>query len=384
MDLVIKKNALVVPQTLYKDFGAGMGQFAHGVVRDQGDPDYFAHMRNGKAFINEKLQTRHLQEQPEKLAGKWLYLGGLHNHFGHFLAECIHRIWAWHEYRDQCSGVLFLPNIKQFELGHHLPGYSKAILDFLGLEESAIRYVTQLTEVEELLVPEPGSQLFVAAKADYIKFLATLKLAQRLHREALPSGYTPKVFVSRKKYRMNGSIAGLDVLENSLQQEGYFIFYPENYPIAIQLKVYQEAEKIIFEEGSAVHLLELFAKIKADVLLIKRRPSSRSFDCVFKPRTKCYIKYIDVMTPPPLTSAKFADVNALSLTDLDNLGRFLVTHGFASAALAIPPDWRDKVKADILGYLLKNARLESPSMDEFIIDYLQSIDDFFQQTDKPA
>ncbi|MGZ8151557.1 MAG: glycosyltransferase 61 family protein [Methylovulum sp.] len=381
MNVVEKNNALIVPQSLNKDFGAGPENFSHGVVRSDGDPLYFSHMRDNKPLLNESLQAAYLKQKPKKLNGKWLYLGGLHNHFGHFLSESIHRTWAWSRYRDECKGVLFLPIIDQFKLNNHFPHYSKEVLSFFGLEKHNITYITELTEVSTLIVPEPGSQLLVPASDEYIQFLSTLELHKHLANIKTPEAFSPKVFVSRKNYRMKGSVAGLDAFANLLKKEGYFIFCPEKYRLSVQLKVYAEAEKIIFEEGSAVHLLELFDKIKADVLLIKRRPTTRSIDCVFQPRTTRYVTYDNTMILPPLSSRKFADMNALSVINLEKLSQFLVAEGFVSPSFTMDSNWIDETKSDIINYFFKQASQPSCGFNERMT-YLNSVNHFFKSIDQ--
>ncbi|PPD45446.1 MAG: hypothetical protein CTY16_10125 [Methylobacter sp.] len=375
MEAVQKNNALIVPQTFQRDFEHGKDNFVHGVVRNGTDPVYFSHMRSGRPLLNEKLQSLELAKQPARLAGKWLYLGGIHPHFGHFLSECIHRIWAWKEYRDQCRGVLFLPNIKEYELGRHLAGYAKEIFGLLGLEESAIRYITELTEVDELIVPEPGSQLGKPALNEYLEFLSTLQLGKRFANQPLPEGFSPKVFVSRKNYRNHRSVAGLDALETGLQQNGYYIFYPEKHSIPAQLKVYLEAEKIIFEEGSAIHLLELLDKIEADVLVINRRENAQLFTNIIRPRTKHYVNY-NQFTFLPRLSDKYD--NALPVTDMRDLFEFMALHDFISPSMAIAPNWMDNAKKDMLNHLLQHANSSMPEFNGKVVEYLQSVNGFLK------
>ncbi len=386
MDVVQKKNALIVPQTLENDFGKGMGRFAHGVVGDAGDPCFFSHMRKGKSVLNKELQAVQLTKPPVKLAGKWLYMGGLYSHFGHCLAECIHRLWAWQLYRHECCGVLFAPKLKRYQKTYRLPDYIKDIFSVFGLEEANIRYIYELTEVDELIIPEPGSQLGAAASGAYLEFLATLQLDKQLLNQVLPAAFTPKVFVSRRNYRMYGSIAGMDALEASLQADGYFIFCPEDYAVPIQLKVYLTAEKLIFEEGSAVHLLELFDKIAADLLIINRRPNGNLLDDILKPRIAQYLTYGQALMLPALTTAQLAKPNAinanpnnaLSLIDLGHLARFLVQQRFASPALALAPAWVDMMKTDVFNYLLKHAEAATPEFGKVAVDYLNSVNGFLK------
>lgn len=377
MEIVQKNKALIVPQTIQHDFGSGPTSFAHGVVRGQDDPAYFSHMRSGRPLLNQALQSAQLTQQPAKLAGKWLYLGGLHTHFGHFLSECIHRAWAWGLYRDQCRGALFLPNVKEYDLDRHLPGYAKDILGLFGLDESNIRYITELTEVDELVIPEPGSQLFKPVSNEYLRYLSTLQLGERLANQPLPDNFSPKVFVSRKNFRMR-AIAGLHALEPSLQNEGYFIFYPEMHPVLTQLKVYSQAEKIIVEEGSAIHLFELFNRIDADVVVISRRPETKQFNNIVRARTTHFVNYNQVILLPSLSG----DVaNNLPITDIRKLADFLIEHGFAPPSLAVDPDWTDNVKIDIFNFLLKHAEPSAPIFKEKVIDYLRSVNKFFKHVE---
>jgi len=380
MQISTKKSALVVPQTFANDFGKGGLNFAHGVVRSEGDPVYFAHMRKGKPLLNAALQASLLDAEPAKLAGKWLYLGGVYNHFGHFVAESIHRAWAWRQYGQDCCGVVMLPKLKRFQTRYRIPDYAKDLLGLFGLAERHLHFVTELTEVEELLVPEPGSQLFLPPSEEYIRFLASLDLPRHLAAQPLPEGFTPKVMVSRQHYRLYGAIAGLGALEQRLAQEGYFIFCPEQYPVATQLKVYLQAERLIFEEGSALHLLELLAEIKAEVLVIERRLNAKAspFDSVLAMRAPHYRKYSQAVALPPLSTAKFAGANTLSVLDLTALAEFLVQHGFASPALLQGFTWQPQAKNDVLDYLLVRSNPPAPGFDGCVLGYLQSVQEIFK------
>jgi hypothetical protein len=50
------------------------------------------------------------------------------------------------------------------------------------------------------------------------------------------------------------------------------------------LKLYAGADKLVFESGSAIHLLELFGRIKADIAILPRNGPGEAYRRVIQPR----------------------------------------------------------------------------------------------------
>lgn len=61
-------------------------------------------------------------------------------------------------------------------------------------------------------------------------------------------------------------------LEAALTAEGYRIVHPETLPIEEQINLYLRASRLIFADGSAVHLWSLFGHPDQRAALILRRP----------------------------------------------------------------------------------------------------------------
>ncbi len=55
------------------------------------------------------------------------------------------------------------------------------------------------------------------------------------------------------------------------EKNGFKVIYPEKISIKEQLKIYSDAEIIVFTEGSAIHTLQLLGNINAKVIIINRR-----------------------------------------------------------------------------------------------------------------
>ena len=271
MQAFVKENAIVVPQRLSYDLGNREDRFSHGIVSKNTDPPFLSHMRYGKPIINKGLQESYCTSAPIEtlLDGQWLYGGGIDLHFGHFLSECIHRLWAWEDHSNNCKGVIFLP--KPDVNPNQIPSFVWDIFGLFGLDRGSITFLTSLTQVEQLIIPEPGSQLGFVPSNAYLTYLDSFicpRIKYLIGNQPLYAQFHT-VFVSRKAYKMNGRVAGLDALQRSLVDEGIEIFYPEEHSIKEQLSVFYNASLVIIEEGSSAHLYELFGSVSQTVILLQ-------------------------------------------------------------------------------------------------------------------
>jgi hypothetical protein len=89
----------------------------------------------------------------------------------------------------------------------------------------------------------------------------------------IPKGFerADRIYVSRSKLPIDaGRVIGETLFEEYLISNGYKILYPERYSLFQQLTIYNNAKKIIFCSGSAVHTCILLPDLKADVAIIAR------------------------------------------------------------------------------------------------------------------
>lgn len=269
----IEYDTFVVP-AVDGDF-VGDGRSTHGVypsIINKPIPDYYSHMRGGASWRNQKLQESFIEKNDVELIlqGTWVYLGIYLQPFGHFLSESIHRLWYLKQNKDNIQGVIFIPSVHQPELDYSkLPSYVKDVLDFYidGLD---VVFISNLTKVEKLIIPKPGSQL----GGDREEWYSTLPRNNFLGESKEVSSDIidkSKIIISRSKYYDRGRLLGVDYFWALLEDLGFVVISPENYSIGDQLSVLKDADVVIWEEGSAMHLLELFKSIKGLHLLISRR-----------------------------------------------------------------------------------------------------------------
>jgi len=268
-------NPLVVPQTVDTDFGrqpVDRNKFISGIEAKGNDPSFY-HLWKNELSINHELRHQYLESHnANKLNGDWLYLGVQVPHFGHLLAESMHRTWAWGNLKSKVQGVIVLthPNAPIID---EWPPHTIALFDFLNIPLKHVVCINHLTEVEGLYVPEQGACLSGNVQRWYNDKILDFPFLQEINKS------TPikKLYVSRSNYRHKGRVAGLAALEELLIEDGYTIIKPETLPILEQLTMVHNAEKIIFEEGSAIHLLEMLPRQTGQVFYITRRPNVKNF-----------------------------------------------------------------------------------------------------------
>lgn len=217
--------------------------------------------------------SRHLGEATQHVApatvpppdtpvtpGRFLFGGWLQRHFGHLLMT-LGRLWAVRELAGQIDGVVFLPlpgaALPRRQDGLRAGDPVTGLLACLGIHAGGapMRLVAASARFEHLAMPE---QILFGAEgtgeADNAAYLAML----RGMREApgIPDGLVlPRLYVSRRRLpETHGAYLFEDLLEENLAAEGYAILYPERLPVAAQVAAYASAQRLIFAEGSAVHL----------------------------------------------------------------------------------------------------------------------------------
>lgn len=284
-------DVLIVPAV--NDFKNNPKDFVHGIYSEQKGV-LKNHIRFNRSLINKELQLLSIREDSSYLNGKWFYAGVLHHHFGHFLSECIHRLWYYCENRDSFDGIIYLP-VSGFP--KVIPKYIEDILSFFSIPLSKIKTIDTLTRVEHVVTATPGSQLGIGPQEWYESKLLNIVNLIGLTDYDNHVSENSHIVLARTNFKFNGRIAGFDYFNNELADIGYDIINQEEYPIKEQLFHILSARKIIFEEGSAIHLLEMLPKehLKSKkVALIKRRINERHYTCLVSKKFELYMIYDEI------------------------------------------------------------------------------------------
>jgi Glycosyltransferase 61 len=193
--------------------------------------------------------------------GVALYAGPYFAHFGHGVAESLHRLWAarhFPEYRD--ARIVF-----QMQEGARRRPWFDAMLDLIGIAPEQVVLLDHLAQFEELHVPAQGRALGGALLLpDYLSLFPLAPIT-------VPAGAPRRIYISRSRYTHSGIYLGESLIERVLEQAGFAIVHPQDIPIAAFAGMLRGAEIIVFAEGSAIHNLELTGPVEARVMVIARR-----------------------------------------------------------------------------------------------------------------
>jgi hypothetical protein len=271
-----------------------------------------------------------------KLKEEFVYGGCLIDHYGHFVAEFVHRV---------------VPSLKAFpdlrmvyvgapdSAGQPMKRFAEQVLAYLGLPKEKILVVDRPVRVRTLHVfaqqeclggPEPDPA-----------YLAELERIQLARFPNIVQSDQP-VFVSRAK--QHKGLAGEAALDELFAAAGALIYHPEEHSVEHQLETYLSHKRLVFSEGSALHTLQLLGRVPAQVVVLQRRAyqMGRAFS---KPRVHSleYLSLGLVGLAFKTRHGRPADWKGLSFINPDHL-RQACLHCFPDWA----PDLRDAAMARAL------------------------------------
>ncbi len=306
------QNAIVKPIQIKEQDKKWLG----GVIFPDHMPEIFRHRRAGNldqeiVYMDQdsgSYKTEDNQIDSSRIYyGTYIYAGPFHPHFGHALTESIHRLWAFDtQIHDGIVFAISLP-LDNSITKYSFPTWFTQILEIIDIPLNKCVFVTEICAFENLIIPEPGSELTLGCKKWYLPYLE--KLQQRIVdlTHDLKNSKPEKLFLGRNHIPFSGIIAGEKYFEDLLVEDDYTSLKPENYEIIQQLAYFVNAKKIIFSEGSSIYLLELMSYLDAEISCIPRRGSNR-----------CFYPHIYRKCPHYLIAGNLEDI--LELTDWRRYG----------------------------------------------------------------
>jgi hypothetical protein len=337
--------------------------FIGGLVLESENDAALRHTRAHKAI--DLFRENEIYER--RLPGEYAYAGPIYGHFGHFMAEMVHRIVPSLRNNPDLPFIFVStkgwdphPNYAQF------PEFVKNILSFLNIAASRVRVVSQNTIVERLHVFESGSDLVGGPKPGYTDMLREFSLS-RLKELYGRISRPRKIYVSRSALVPQGMILGESYFEDQLAKDGFTVLRPEEISFTAQIDYYHKAETIIFPEGSACHGTELLgSRMMNDVHLFPRRRGQLApFVKILSPRSKnitimedC-VEYLGTASVRREDGMPLSHLGVSGLT-VDKMLRYLRKHGLADLARFSVSSYTERVQQDLISYREYQSRPGAP------------------------
>lgn len=288
---------------------------------------------------------------PGRLDGEYAYLGIAFSHFGHAMAEMIHRILPTRS---------LVPDPRWIILGRkgtpddfaRLPAISRTILALLGVDGTNCTVVNRNTIVERLLVVEAGADLAGRPKDWYFPLLEGV--VPRLV-GAAATARPQRLYVSRARLGPGSGVLGEGWLEGAFERAGFTVLHPQEHGLVEQMAFYAAAEVVVFAEGSACHGVELFGRgALGHTVLLNRRQIRRSpFDEVLRPRSRRYDRFDgNLFLGSVLTDGSDPLAHlGVALLDVVALSAFLAAAGIGPLPGAARGDYLAAAEADLEAYV---------------------------------
>lgn len=325
------------------------------------------HRRNDR--VKDKLPP--YEDPVEIIAQDCTWGGFLEPHFGHAMAEHLPRLLNSF---DQRPGDLYAFTLPRRYYDREILSHFQQVFDWIGLRKDQIKLIKR---------PCLAKRLHVAAQAETLGGLppdaAYLdRLGRYSQNHDLKAQEISILYVSRAGFIKKGlgNLLGEDFLIHHFERFGIKVIEPAQFSLHAQMKFYQNAKKIIFMEGSAVHGRQLLGHLPQDIHILTRRKGNRICENGMRPRCD-HLYYHDTAVE---TFSFHGDTGflwehlAVSLMDLTAVFAF-----FHQLGIDIAPDWdmtayQQSVKSDLSDWLAFHFPNQTPPSD--LLDKLRRFDIF--------
>lgn len=186
----------------------------------------------------------------DELKGESVYLGFVHNHWGHFLIDFSTRLWYVSE-ADSSAKLVFL--VKQGQEFSFIPNI-KRFLQLYGIDERRIVFINKVTSFEKLIIPEPSYRTNDYYSAEYLNMFDKIASGVRFHSDH------KKIYFSRGVFKKaNATEFGGGLIDEAFETAGFKKIYPEQCTLDEQIGYIRGAEVVAGVSGTVTHNM-LFAK----------------------------------------------------------------------------------------------------------------------------
>ena len=196
---------------------------------------------NGWCCLDEayKVDRKKLVQSDEEV----IWGGAMICHFGHFITECMSRMWYVVEHPEDTRKVVFV-KVNTWKVAPWMYQF----LELLGLPEERVVILNKPTQYKSIVIPEQSSR---------IKFNYNDKLLVPFRKMAdavTPRGDVKKLFLTRSKELTSQMyLANADYFEDFYRQRGFEIVAPETLTAKEQIALITGAEEIVCHMGTLAH-----------------------------------------------------------------------------------------------------------------------------------
>ncbi|GAA3656032.1 hypothetical protein GCM10022237_15110 [Nocardioides ginsengisoli] len=192
-------------------------------------------------------RERFVVDDLPRLEGTYFHLDDeFRGHFGHLLTETISRVWAWPHALELDPDVKVIVG-KVVKRPEPMP-YELDFYEACGIPRDRIVVIDRPVRVDRLI---SGTPMFAAPHYVHPEIVPVWDQVGARLVEGLPERDWPRrIFISRRAGKRD--CLNADELEAVFVEHGFVQVYPEDYPLAEQVQMFQHAEAVAGYAGSGL------------------------------------------------------------------------------------------------------------------------------------
>ena len=276
LGFAILKNATLLPHRILEN-----GMWGGGVVDQDGN-----YIQN--SAVHNCSGAGYLFDTPSQKIDKAIYLGMFNGVWGHCITDNIRRAWflqsdEYAEYRDY--KLVYVP----IE-GFHMHENFRKLLDYLGIREDRLVSVTEVTECEELILPDES---FFTEDGDIRRYTKEYKDTIDIIKQNAAGGHISEEY--EKIYlTFSGSdkMYGEENLEDYFRSKGYQIVDFGNVSLENQLRMLANCRSLAGTIGSSTHNAAFLSE-GSELILIPRAYYLTGYQLAINEMRGLDVKYVD-------------------------------------------------------------------------------------------
>lgn len=191
-----------------------------------------------------------------------IFGGIIDTHFGHFVLDCLSRLWFKVKNPSMKHKWAFIPIKNEI-----IPEYFYTFMELLGICRDDIIIVQNITSYKETIVPEQSLISFEYAKPEFLSIYETI-----VKNCGDKSSYKfKKVYLTRTA--LNGQSTGVclgeEYFEEFYSKQGYKVISPEKLSLREQISIIHNCDEVVCTMGTLSHFC-LFMKNKSKITILTR------------------------------------------------------------------------------------------------------------------
>jgi hypothetical protein len=206
------------------------------------------------------------REELLKLDEEVIYGGALLGHFGHFLSECLSRLWYVVQNPESKLKILFIINAEVCK------SWANKFLELMGIDLARVVYVQKPMQCRSITVPDQSQYVWNNFTKEHV-------LPYQAMKSRVTPGKIKKIYLTRSSFDVTrGNPTGVycfneKYFEDFFAKRGFEVIIPEKLSLEEQISLIMGADEIATTLGTLSHWA-IFKKPSAKFITLSRKKSS--------------------------------------------------------------------------------------------------------------